>query len=280
MTSLLLAAFLAAAPARAAAPQLPGDEIELKADDGWVLKARYKPADTAQPGRATVVLLHGRGTRKEAWLKMARALEKAGYGYLAPDLRGHGQSQTAPDGQVINWHKLKATAKGENDYAKMALDVQAAVNWLGQRGVEESSVALVGMDVGGSIALRYAAVHPKVPLVVMLSPGLSYQEVTTVNAMRAYKDRPILMIYGTLDRYASSSAPILHQFAKMSVGEPRAALLAIPDAHGNKLAITPAVIDEVISWLGNPVPPPPAVSTVTAPGAPAASGEPAPAPAQ
>ena len=59
------------------------------------------------------------------------------------------------------------------------------------------------------LALRYAAVHQKIPLVVMLSPGLSYQEVTTVNAMRAYKDRPILMIYGTLDRYASSSAPIL-----------------------------------------------------------------------
>src|SRR5438874_5999841 len=124
LLSLLAAAALAAAPAKPAtkAPQLPGDEIELKADDGWALKGRYQAA--LEPGKATVVLLHGRGTRKEAWRPFAHALEKAGYGFLALDLRGHGESQIAPDGQAVQWRKLKATAKGENDFAKMALDVQ------------------------------------------------------------------------------------------------------------------------------------------------------------
>lgn len=285
MLLALLAGLLAVAPVRAAGPQLPGQALELKAGDGWTIKARYKPAadQSGLAAKLTVVLLHGRGTRKESWLKLARALEKQGYGVLAPDLRGHGESQQAPDGQLVPWRKFKATAKGENDFAKMSLDVQAAVEWLGQNGVAESSVALVGQDLGGSLALRYAAVHKSIAEVVMLSPGLNYQEVTTVNAMRAYRDRPILMIYGTIDRYAASSAPILYQFAKMSVGEQRAALMAVPDVHGSKLSVTPAVIDEIASWLGNPVPPPPAVSTTTAPGQPgepAPAEAPAPAPAQ
>ena len=277
MLSVVLAGLLAAAPARAAGPQLPGEEIELKAADGWALKARYH---AAEPGKLTVILLHGRGTRKEIWRPLARGLEKAGYGFLAPDLRGHGESQTAPDGQVIPWRKLKATAKGENDYAKMALDVQAAAEWLSPHGAEEASLAIIGQDVGGSVALRYAAVHSKVPLVVMLSPGLSYQEVTTVNAMRAYKERPVLMVYGTLDRYASSSTPILFQFAKQSAGEQRAGIVAVPDVHGSKL-LTPAVVAQIVDWLGNPVPPPPpAVSTTTAPGAPGPDGATPEPPAQ
>lgn len=275
MTGLLLAALLAAG-SHAASPKLPGDEIELKTADGWTLKAAYKPAE---PGKMTAVLLHGRGMHKEWWLRLARALEKAGCGVLAFDLRGHGQSNVAPDGQQITWRKLKAT-RTENDFEAMANDVNAAVAKLNESAVAEDQIALIGQDVGGSIALKYAAVHPKIGLLVMLSPGLKYQEVTTVNAMRAYKNRPVLLLYGEQDKTAAREAPILFQFAKMSVGADKAAVVSIPNVTGAKL-LSRAVVEQLVSWLANPVPPaPPAVSSGTAtPGAlePSPESEGAPA---
>lgn len=271
MTSLLLATLLASARARAAAPapapaakaiELPGQDVDLKAADGWVLKARYR--EVFEPGKLTLVLLHGRGMRKESWLRLARALSKAGLGYFALDLRGHGESQIGPDGQSAPWRAFKAK-KNDNDYANMALDVQAAVAYLTtQEGVAEETIGLIGEDLGGSIALKYAAVHPKTPLLVMLSPGLAYQEIPIVNAVRAYKDRPVLMIYGELDRNASRAAPILYEFAKRSAGENNATLVSIPNTHGAKL-LSSAVVKQIVEWLRNPVKPetPPEVSTET-----------------
>lgn len=255
----------AAAKAPAKAPALAGDELDLVAPDGWKLKAVYK---AAEPGKLTLVLLHGRGQKKEVWIRLSRALTKAGYGYIAPDLRGHGQSQVAPDGQPLPWKKFRAT-KTDNDFANMALDVQACVQHLVQNGAPEETVGLIGDALGGSIALKYAAVHPKAPLIVMLSPGLAYQEIPTVNAARAYKERPILMVYGELDKTASAAAPVLHAFLKRSAGEKNAMLISVPNTHGTKI-LNNAMAQRIVEWLGNPVVPetPPAASTPTAPGQP------------
>lgn len=260
--TLLLAAALALFGRAAAAepPKLPGDEVVLQTADGWSLKAVHKAAEAGKP---SVVLLHGRGMRKEWWLRLAKALGRAGYGYVAPDLRGHGASQTAPDGSTIAWRKLRAL-KDANDYEAMANDVQAAVAKLVEGGATEEQIVLIGQDVGGSVALKYAAVHPKISLLVMLSPGLKYQEVTTVNAMRAYKNRPVLMIYGEQDKTPAREAPILFQFAKMTVGADKAAMVSIPNVPGGKL-MTGRVVEQIVSWLANPVPPaPPEASTGTA----------------
>jgi pimeloyl-ACP methyl ester carboxylesterase len=285
--SLLLAALLAAAPARAAAPakpeanaaqaapipkgvELPGTDAEFKAADGWALHGKYQEA--SDPTKFTLVLLHGRGARKEVWLKFAKTLAREGYGYLAVDLRGHGKSQTGPDGQPAPWRKFKAT-RDQNDFANTALDAQAAAGWLVQQGLIEERIPFIGDAFGGSIALKYAAVHPKVPLLVMLSPGLAYQDVPIVNAVRAYKDRPILMVYGELDKTASAAVPILKLFAERSAGEKNTYVVMVPNTHGTKL-MTSATIKLILDWLKNPVrPEAPVVSTTAVPGVPGEPGQ-------
>jgi pimeloyl-ACP methyl ester carboxylesterase len=47
---------------------------------------------------ATVLLAHGGGQTKRAWAKTLEQLAAAGYRAVAIDLRGHGESQWAPDG--------------------------------------------------------------------------------------------------------------------------------------------------------------------------------------
>jgi pimeloyl-ACP methyl ester carboxylesterase len=283
----------AAAPAPAAAtapahkgPELPGSEVELKAPDGWTIRGKYQEA--ADPTKLTLVLLHGRGARKEVFMRLAKALKAEGYGYLALDFRGHGQSVTGPDGQPFPWRKFKAT-RAENDYANCALDAQAGVQYLESQGVPEERLGLIGDAFGGSIALKYAAVHQKIRLLVMLSPGLAYQDVPIVNAIRAYKDRPIMMVYGELDKTAAAAVPILNAFATRSAGEKNTYLVMVPNTHGTKLLTQPSTIKLITDWLANPVKPEApvvstdtAVSTGAAPGEPGPSaqpGEPAPAPA-
>ena len=145
----------------------------------------------------------------------------------------------------------------------MAQDIQSAVGYLMSQGVSEESIGFIGTDVGGSLALKYAAVHSKVPMVVVLSPGMNYQEILTVNAMRAYKDRPILMIYSELDRNSAKATPLLYEIAKRSAGEKNVTLISVPNRHGVKL-LNAALANQIVAWLHDPVrPETPAASTAT-----------------
>lgn len=264
VAALALAAAAAPAPkaAKPAGPSLPGEAVELKTVDGWALKAMFAPS---VPGKMTLLLLHGTGQRKEDWKRLAFPLTRAGYGVMAVDLRGHGESRVSPSGEELTWKKLRATPTA-NDFADMSRDAEAAVAWLAGQGVPEDSIGLIGAEVGGSIAIRYAATHQKVPLVVMLSPGMRWQEVLTPNALRALKrpiPTPVLMVYSEADKRSSKEVPILYAFAKAAVGERHATLISVPQERGTRMfKAQRALVGQVIDWLGNPIAPEPsAVST-------------------
>jgi pimeloyl-ACP methyl ester carboxylesterase len=264
---LAAALFAAAAPAPASAPArapvVPGTELELHTVDNWTLHAVWQKA---QEGKPTVVLLHGTGQRKEDWRAFAKALAKAGYGYAAVDLRGHGQSRTNPAGETINYKKLRAL-KNANDYEDMTRDVEAAVASLTGAGVVEETIGLMGAEVGGSIAVKYAAVHPKVPFVIVLSPGLAWQEIPIVNAVRAFKGRsmPILLVHSEADKRSSRETPLLYAFAKNSVGESKTTLIVVPQERGIRLfKANKDLTARVLAWIADPIAPTPVVSTAAA----------------
>ncbi len=262
---LLSFALLAAAPARAAA--LLGVPVTVKTVDGWTLKGVWQ---AARPGRPTVVLLHGTGQRKEDWVPMTYALRRKGDGYFALDLRGHGESRVTPSGETITWHKLQAHAKGPNDYEDMTRDVEAAVATMTAAGVPEESIGIMGAEVGGSIGVKYAAVHPKVPFVILLSPSLAWREVPIVNAVRAFKGRttPILLVCAAADKLCSRETPLLYAFAKLAVGERNATVMTPAQERGTRMFLRDrGLAARVADWIDDPVAPePPAVSTATAPG--------------
>jgi len=249
------AAPVGSAKPKPAGPSLPGEAVELKTVDGWTLKAMFAPSE---PGKMTLLLLHGTGQRKEDWKRLAFPLTRAGYGVMAVDLRGHGESRVSPSGEELTWKKLRATPTA-NDFADMSRDAEAAVGWLAGQGVPEDSIGFIGSEVGGSIAIRYAATHQKVPLVVMLSPGMRWQEVLTPNALRALKrpiPTPVLMIYSEADKRTAKEVPILHSFAKFAVGERHATLIMVPQERGTRMfKAQRALVGQVIDWLGNPIAP-------------------------
>lgn len=95
--------------------------VSLSTQDGWALAALYLPADS---GKKTVVLLHDLGKNKEEFSTFKSDLAREGFGYLAVDLRGHGQST----GQGLAYTFAKEGV--DNQYNKMTRDVDAAVSFL------------------------------------------------------------------------------------------------------------------------------------------------------
>lgn len=262
LAAALLLALAAGAGELPRTPQLPGEPVELKTVDGWTLHARYLPA--AEGGK-TLLLLHGAGGRKEEWRRLILAAQKRGYGAFALDFRGHGQSRTAPDGTPADWRKFPKPTKQVNEWANMLTDVQAAVDWLTANGVLEETIGVVGDHVGGILGLKHAAVHPKIALMAMLAPQVQYNDVTTVNAMRAYKDRPILLVYSEQDKNAVRAVPILYGFARASAGERKAALMVVKRDRGPRMLRGPAM-SQFLDWLDDPIKPetPPEVPVSTA----------------
>ncbi len=218
--------------------------VAVVTDDSWTIHGDYYPA---QPGRKTVVLIHGAGERRGMWRGLEARLRRAGCGALAVDLRGYGESTLAPDGSTVTFHQFK-TSRARNDYAEMRRDVQAAVGYLRSQGVQDADIGLVGAYVGGTLALKYAVLHSSVSFVAMLEPGMSYENVPTVNALRAYKDRPILLLYSDRNKTSSRAVPILYEFAKRAAGPEKAALLNIGSKRLTGSWSTKALFD----WIEDP----------------------------
>lgn len=102
------------------------------------------------PGQATlrggVVILHGANSCKENHHDFARACRAAGFGALAFDQRGHGESSGPMDGRVLQ------------DVAAMAeLLRQGMAGRFGTGGPAER-VALRGSSLGGYVAILAAPV--------------------------------------------------------------------------------------------------------------------------
>jgi pimeloyl-ACP methyl ester carboxylesterase len=106
------------------------DQLRLR---GWYVPSRNS---------AAVIALHGTGSNRLGVERHARMLAHHGYGVLALDLPGHGES----DGRSTSaaW--------------TMDEDIAAAVRWLAARGdVNPRKVALLGVSMGAEVAVRVAA---------------------------------------------------------------------------------------------------------------------------
>ncbi|MEU7811359.1 alpha/beta hydrolase [Pseudonocardia sp. NPDC049154] len=122
---------------------LPGEGVRLAADR-WAPPLRSR--------RGTVLLLHGGGQTRHSWRHTGRRLAAEGWTAIAFDLRGHGDTDWAPDG----------------DYTLDAhvADLRAAVTVLDEPPV------LVGASLGGMTSLLALAADPA------LARGLVLVDVT------------------------------------------------------------------------------------------------------
>ena len=153
------------------------EPVSLSTKDGWTLAAIYSPAGTQ---RKTVVLLHDLNKKKEEFTTFSNDLTKAGIGYLAIDLRGHGRSTGR--GHVSGFAKEGV----DNPFNKMTYDVEAAVSFLKGKGVAADQIVLLGAGLGAQVAAK-SAVLSGVEHIALISPSANIRDVLVIPSIRLYK---------------------------------------------------------------------------------------------
>jgi pimeloyl-ACP methyl ester carboxylesterase len=219
--------------------------ITFPADGGLTLSGSYVPPENG----AVVILLEGIGAGGGLWAE-GQMLASHGYGLLAFDWRGCGASDPAQ-------HTLGFR---ETD------DLLAAVDYLSHEpGV--GAIGVLGFSMGGAVAIRGAAVEPRIRAVVAMGgyhnledeiygagdehpllsavlerevawlfqqrTGVDFDEVAQpVDAVAMLSPRPVLLIYGELEEaLPPASGRLLFQAA----GEPKELWIVPGVGHGGYL---------------------------------------------
>jgi alpha-beta hydrolase superfamily lysophospholipase len=138
---------------------MPESEFTFRADDGESLFARrWLPA---APPRAIVQIVHGLTEHSARYARLAAALNDAGYGVYAADLRGHGPKAAAADrGHFADeggWDKvvgdlwtLNRRIAADEPGTPIVLLGHSLGSFLGRSFIARHSDALAGVVLSGS----------------------------------------------------------------------------------------------------------------------------------
>jgi dienelactone hydrolase len=134
---------------------------------------------------------------RSAWAPLIPTLHDAGFAILAPDLRGHGLSATTDT-------RDRRTRRDPRLLLEMQKDLHAAYAWLArQPHIDRARFALVGAELGASIALQYAAKDRSVDAVICLSPNLNLLGLDAAGDIGQITGRRLLLIADQRERDAA-----------------------------------------------------------------------------
>lgn len=218
---------------------MSADRIELSA---W-----YKPPTNG----ATIIVTHGSNSDRSTMLPELRVLTAAGYGVLAFDWPGLGDSAGS-----IRW----------GGQARRALT--AAIDWLSfQSEVDSRRIGGLGFSIGGFVMTQVAANDPRLRAVVLEAPLPDFEEYIQLHHTRwgvlsewparwAIRDsgllnttdqplklihkiapRPLLILGGGLDREIS---PAMVTKLYDAAREPKALWIAAKAQHGGYVDVNAA----------------------------------------
>lgn len=193
---------------------MSAEEVRFAADDGTPLYGWFLRAGAHDPA---VVLCHGYQRSIEETFALGFELRERGFNALVFDFRGCGRS----GGQYtsLGFHEPR--------------DARAAVGWLRERTGGQVPIGVLGISMGGSVAMTLAADCPDVRALVTDSAfstlrgaiqqrfrGLRFPSlqlhylslyaaerlcdgradaVRPIDAARRLRDLPVLLIHGTAD---------------------------------------------------------------------------------
>jgi len=173
--------------------------VNIRSADGLVLGGIFLPA--AQPNSPALLLLHQWQSDRHSYDDFAKRMQAKGFNVLAVDGRGFGESTKSTDGKTVQAERTAAAVQS------MLSDVDAAMKFLAdQPNVDRSKIGIVGASYGSSLALIYAADHPNIASVALLSPGLNYfGNMPTEPAIKKYGDRPMFLVAAEDDKESADA---------------------------------------------------------------------------
>jgi fermentation-respiration switch protein FrsA (DUF1100 family) len=192
----------------------PGDagleyeKVEFLSRDGLRLFGWYVPGTNG----ATIILVHGHGSKGIAMIYPASALAAKGYGVLMFDLRAHGSS----DGDICTSGWLEVN------------DLLGAVDYLkGRQDVDQDRIGTLGVSMGGQVVIRAVAQSAEIKAVVAEGPSPAGLEdlggrPTTI---RRWINYPVNWFSYKLTAFMNGAQPPSGILAEISKIAPRPLLL-------------------------------------------------------
>jgi len=221
------------------------ERIKFLTKDGVEIYGLYAEAESKNA--PAVLLLHMMPAVKESWKEFQEKLREAGFQSLAIDMRGHGES-IWKNGTRIDYKNFTDAEQQEK-----ILDVETAMRFLAEQGVESNSVAIVGASIGANLALQYQAEHSEIKATVLLSAGLNYRGVETEPlAVRVLPEQSVFLVGAKGDIRSSGASCADAARILFNILPARNKKLKVFDdsEHGTDLFTAhPELIDEIVNWL-------------------------------
>ncbi len=219
------------------------EEVSFRTKDGVTISASWIiPTDERSHKKSSkfpvVILLHDYGLNRRDWGVFIPDLVQNGFGVLAPDLRGHGQSRG--DGAV-------AAPSVENLLKTGIVDVEAALRWVkSQKRANAKRVALIGVGVGGDIAYLCSGVlKKKIRTSVVISPS---DILVTGGEFINLEAQSVLFCVSSASQGGLTmiAAETLEKFTK----DPKKLIIYRGDSHGFALFYKhPDLKHVILDWL-------------------------------
>jgi dienelactone hydrolase len=154
-----------------------------------------------------VLLLHQWQSTRKSYEILAKQLQVKGFGVLAIDGRGFGESVKTTDGKTVSPSRTDDAVKA------MKIDVNNAFKFLKQqKNVDAARAGIVGASYGSSLALIYAAENKQVKAVALLSPGINYfGNMQCEPAAKTFGNRPLLLVAAEDDNESAETVRKLKQ---------------------------------------------------------------------
>lgn len=144
------------------------EEVTFKASDGWqIMGSLHVPRSNAKV--PAVLLVHGSRHESDAYGNLSapgipQTLSQQGIATLRIDIRGRGASR-----EPREFHSM-----APDESARVALDVQAAINFLGsQKGVDAGRIGVVVEQDTATAAVLASARNRRVRAFILISGRLS-----------------------------------------------------------------------------------------------------------
>jgi pimeloyl-ACP methyl ester carboxylesterase len=178
-------------------PPVDPNRVEFTTDDGFKIVGSFYPAKkdaiaVAISDRPTLICVHGMNEKRSVWNSKGLVNDALDWGFnvLTYDIRGFGES-VYKDGK-----KYDVNAFTETDFFNMPEDVHAAVDFINEKYATNGQMAVIGASIGANTAVSAAWNEFGIRSLVMLSPSLNYQGITTYDPVYDYRQRDIFITAG------------------------------------------------------------------------------------
>lgn len=214
------------------------ERVELKTADGLTIVGDHYKESPGSPG---ILLLHMMPATRQSWMPFAEKLHEAGFGVLAIDLRGHGESSGGPQGfEQFDDAAHQATIQ----------DIRAAVDFQKQEG--HAPLFLAGASIGANLSLQYLVENSETKAAILLSPGVDYRGIQTLPLAARVGNAQSVFIAAARDDvgYYGSCGDMAEQIFSALTTPKKEIQVFGEGGHGtNMFQKHPELVDMMVIWL-------------------------------